>query len=52
MGMASCSETDDTWDPYTNWQARNAAWYEQVSDSARTAIAQAKAQYGEEWEAH
>lgn len=52
LGMASCSETDGTWDPDTNWQARNAAWYEQVSDSARTAIAQAKAQYGEEWEAH
>jgi len=48
----SCSEEDDTWDPYYNWQARNEAWYDQIADSARTAIAQAKAQYGDAWEDH
>lgn len=52
LGMMSCSESDGTWDPYANWQERNAAWFEQVSDSARTAIAIAKAQYGDEWEEH
>ncbi len=50
--MASCSESDGSWDPYANWQSRNAAWYEQVSDSARTAIAEAKAKYGDAWEEH
>lgn len=50
--LASCSETDNTWDPYANWKERNAAWYEQISDSARTAIAEAKAKYGDDWETH
>lgn len=52
-GMTSCvNETDDEWDPYSNWAIRNAVWYDQVADSARTAIAQAKSQYGDDWEAH
>lgn len=49
---ASCSEEDSTWDPYKNWKARNAEWYLQITDSARTAIAQAKAQWGDDWENH
>ncbi len=50
--LTSCSENDDTWDPYYNWEARNAQWYAEITDSARTAIAQAKAQYGDQWEDH
>jgi len=56
MMMASCSEEDSTWNPYTNWQERNATWFEQVTDSARTSIAEAKRlsvlEYGTEdkWE--
>lgn len=50
--ICSCSESDDTLDPYHNWPARNAEWYAQITDSARTAIAQAKAQYGDAWEEH
>jgi len=50
--MVSCSENDDTWDPYQNWAERNAQWYATITDSARTAIAQAKAQYGDQWEDH
>lgn len=50
LAFAACSEHDDTWDPYYNWEARNAAWYEQIADSARTAIAKAKKQHGKQWE--
>lgn len=50
--MTSCSEETKAWDPYDNWQMRNAEWFEQVTDSARTAIAEAKAKYGDDWEEH
>lgn len=50
LSISSCSETDATWNPYYNWQARNASWFSQVADTARTAIAQAKALYGDKWE--
>lgn len=52
LGLAACSSEESIWDPYSNWQSRNDAWFEQVSDSARTAIAKAKAQYGDQWEEH
>ena len=53
LGVSSCvNETDDEWDPYYDWAARNQVWYSQVADSARTAIAQAKAAYGDEWKQH
>ena len=53
MGVTSCSESNDTWDPYYNWQERNAQWYDEIADSARTAIAEAKTLYGEDgWEEH
>ncbi len=48
--VISCSETDDTWDPYYDWKERNAQWYVEITDSARTAIAEAMATYGEDWE--
>ena len=51
-GLSACSEEDTTWNPYYNWEARNAQWFEQVADSARTAIAQSKRQYGDQWEEH
>lgn len=50
--MTSCSENEDTWDPYYNWEARNTEWFALVADTARTAIAQAKAKYGDQWESH
>ena len=52
LSLGSCSEKDDEWDPYYNWEARNAEWFAQVADTARTAIAQAKRQYGTAWEDH
>ena len=52
--LASCRSSDDTPDPRYDWQARNAQWFAEVFDTAKAAIAQAKAQYpnGNEWEQH
>ena len=49
--VSSCSKNED-YDPYTNWEARNVTWFQQVADTARTAINAARAQYGSEWEGH
>ncbi len=46
----SCSESDDTWNPYFDWKTRNEQWFAEITDSARTAIAEAQALYGDEWE--
>lgn len=51
-GFSACSENEDVYDPYTNWAARNAEWYAAITDSARTAIAEAKDRWGDDWEAH
>lgn len=50
--MVACSEHDDTWNPYYDWKTRNAQWFQQVADSARTAIQQAKELHGDDWQAH
>ena len=52
LGFTSCSEKSNEWDPYYSWESRNTMWFVDVADSARTAIAAAKAQYGDEWEDH
>ena len=51
-GFASCSSDTEDYNPYYSWEARNAAWFEQIADSARTAIASARRQYGDDWEAN
>lgn len=48
----SCEESDETFDKYANWKQRNKTYFQNVADSARTAIAQAKAQWGNQWEEH
>ena len=48
----SCTEVYNEYDPYEDWQARNAAWFEDTAQVARQAIAQAKATYGDDWQAH
>ena len=48
----SCSDDEQTYDPYHDWQARNTEWFASVADSARTAIAKARAQYGDDWQEH
>lgn len=51
--LASCDEATNEYDPYENWQARNATWFEDTVQLARQAIAKAKADYGEdEWQDH
>jgi len=52
--FASCSSSDEEYDPYTDWEARNAQWFAEVYDEAKAAIAAAKAEYpnGNEWEQH
>ncbi|MDE6633820.1 MAG: peptidylprolyl isomerase [Bacteroidaceae bacterium] len=52
LACASCSEDEEVYTPYYDWAARNAAWYLSVTDSARTAIREAKAQWGDAWEEH
>lgn len=50
--LVACSDDNDVYDPYGNWQARNAEYFSQVAGQARSAIAEAKAAYGDQWEAH
>jgi FKBP-type peptidyl-prolyl cis-trans isomerase FklB len=52
--LASCKDSDSSYDPHHDWQARNAQWFAEVYDAAQASIAQAKAQYpdGNEWEQH
>ena len=52
--LASCKDSDETYDPKHDWQERNAQWFAEVYDAAQASIAQAKAQYpnGNEWEDH
>ena len=52
LTFVACSEDNEVYTPYTDWAARNADWYAIITDSARTAIAKAKAQWGDEWEQH
>lgn len=52
--FASCKDSNDSYDPRHDWEARNAQWFAEVYDEAKAAIAEAKAQYpnGNEWEEH
>lgn len=50
--VTACS-SDEPSDPvYENWTARNSAAFSDTLSMARTAIAQAKAQYGDAWTEH
>ena len=52
--FASCKDSNDEIDPKYDWEARNAQWFAEVYDEAKSAITEAKAQYpnGKEWEDH
>ncbi|MCD8302668.1 MAG: FKBP-type peptidyl-prolyl cis-trans isomerase [Prevotellaceae bacterium] len=52
VAFASCSENEGTWDPYYDWASRNEQWFASATDSAVTAISEAQALYGDDWEAH
>lgn len=52
--LASCKDSDESYDPHHDWQERNAQWFAEVYDAAQAAIRTAKAQHpvGNEWEQH
>lgn len=53
LGFTSCDETDGTEDAeYVNWQARNSQYFTDVMNTAKAAIAQAKKEYGDQWQEH
>lgn len=50
FAFVACDENEATFDKYESWQQRNKVYFEQVADTARRAIAAAKAEYGDQWE--
>lgn len=52
LSLLACSDDNEAYNPYDNWQARNAESFSQVVGTARAAIADAKAAYGDSWEEH
>ena len=50
FAFVACDENEATFDKYESWQQRNKGYFEQVADTARRAIAAAKAEYGDQWE--
>lgn len=49
LSLHSCKEDNASYDPYYNWQSRNAKWFASAVDSAKTAISQSE-NSGEECE--
>lgn len=45
LGMASCSETDDSVNDFNNWQERNEAYFEQIYQKAADSIAAGNANW-------
>lgn len=51
--FTACEETDAPDDPqYANWAERNDAYFRTVLAEAKTAIAEARATYGDDWADH
>ena len=52
--LASCKDSEESYDAHHDWQARNAQWFAEVYDEAQASITAAKAQYpsGNDWEEH
>lgn len=52
--LASCKDSDQSYDPHHDWKERNAQWFAEVYDEAMAEISAAKSQYpeGNEWEEH
>ena len=50
--LVSCEETELTNTEYDDWCNRNNTYFAERMAEARTAVAQAKAAYGDDWEAH
>ena len=52
LAVTACSSDETTDSVYENWAARNSTAFSDTLSMARTAIAQAKAQYGDAWTEH
>ncbi len=53
LGLTSCSENvNDEDTEYQDWKQRNEAFFREKMDIAKASVAAARAQYGEDWEAH
>lgn len=53
LGFSACSDDDDKGKTANDaWATRNAEYFKKVLTSARTAIRQAQATYGNAWESH
>ena len=50
--LASCEETEQTDTEHYDWCNRNNVYFAERMAEARAAVAQAKAAYGNDWEAH
>lgn len=50
--FSACSEKENVSTEYANWQARNQVAFIDTLRTANAAIAQAKAQWGDDWQAH
>ena len=52
--LASCKDSDETYDVHHDWKERNAQWFAEVYDAAQESIAAAQSQYpnGNDWEEH
>ncbi len=51
--FSACEETTEAEDlEFLNWKERNAAAFANTLSEAKAAVAQAKQQYGDDWEAH
>ena len=50
--FSACEENIDAEEEFSNWQAHNDETFKKILSQAHTAIASAKAEYGENWEKH
>ena len=50
--LGACSEKEEPNPEYANWAARNDAAFADSLRTARNAIAQARAKWGDAWEQH
>ena len=50
--VMSCSEEEMPDPDYDNWAVRNAVYFEEVMNTAKAAVKEARATYGADWESH
>ena len=50
--LTACDNSEDTDAQWTGWKERNEAYFDEKMRTARAAIADAQALYGDDWETH